>query len=348
MCFMEPLTDRQKQILAAIINHYVQTASPVSSMAIVEKLDCDICSATIRNEMSQLERLGYITHPHTSAGRVPTDKGYRFFADCLLEREVLDPSDETLIAREYRQKVTSIDELIERTSKILSFLSEEAGLVLYPSQQDMVVKDIHLILYGTRRILVVWATTTGLVENRMMDIEDDISEAEFARLNRFLNARLSGKSCGEIVSAARQNWADSEGVPSGSRSAAREVISHVFDDESSRKFCMDGSRFVLKQPEFRGNVSRSRAFFRALETKDVLVEAFRQDFAPGEIRIQIGTEHAQSDMWDCALVTAQYRARTRPLGALGVLGPKRMPYGRVISLVDSVARRLSDALDRLL
>lgn len=334
--------------MTLIVNTYVRTVTPVGSKAIAEKLNYDLSSATVRNEMAELEEFGFIGHPHTSAGRIPTDKGYRYYVSELLEPKAVEPSEATLVAREYRERVRSIEELIERTSKILSFLTEQAGLILYPNHQELVLKRIEVIPYGSRHLLVVWATTTGIVKNKMVDMEEQIPQSDLVRLNAFLNSELSGKRFADIQPHLRESFREAKDSLQQQYVLAQEIISRTLGSEDERRVCLDGSRFVLKQPEFREDSEKARTFFRTLETKEALLEAFRDELSPGEVKVRIGRENSQREMWDCSLVTTHYYFQEKPLGVLGVLGPKRMSYGRVICLVDCVARRLSGVLEELL
>ena len=197
---METLTERQREVLTIIVDTYVRSACPVGSKMVAESCLTNVSSATIRNEMGTLEEYGYITHPHISAGRTPTDKGYRFYVNTLLAEKSIEPPEASLIAREYRQKVKNIEELIERTSKILSFLTEQTGLILYPSQKELVLKRIELIPYGCRHLLVIWATTTGIVQSKMVNMEEEVQSEELIQLTRFLNAELVNKCFDEILS----------------------------------------------------------------------------------------------------------------------------------------------------
>lgn len=342
---MHTITERQKRILGFIVSEYVETANPVGSKALAEKFNQDISSATIRNEMASLERVGLITHPHTSAGRIPTDRGYRLYVDGCLPKQNVDSTYAGLVAHEYRKQVHSVEELIERTSKILSFLTEQAGLVLYPRAEDMILKKIELIPYGDHHLLVVWATTTGMVRNKMLDMKEHIPVSEIIRLNQLLNQELSGKELKEAKSFLIDRLSHVKDSLMASYRVALQIASRAFENQEERRLCVDGSRYVLKQPEFQNNISKARIFFRAVETRDALRQLFDQPFPIHEIRVHIGTENPHQEMWDCAIVTASYSHRNQVLGTLGVLGPKRMPYARVISIVDHVARRLSDVLE---
>ena len=344
---MDQLTLRQQQILALIVTSYIETVAPVGSVVISQKFNRDISSATIRNDMVTLEEAGYITHPHTSAGRIPTDKGYRLYVDSLLKAKAVDPSEAGLIAREYRQRINNIEELIERTSKILSFLTEQAGIVVYPSEQDLVLKKIQLIAYGSSHLIVVVIATNGMVFNKIVNMDEEITEQELIRLNHFLNSELPGCYYREIGLHLDKLFSETKDSLARQFAAVRHLLADAFECEKSRKLSLDGSRFVLKQPEFQGDAIKARLFFKALESRDAFQELFHEQLLPGEVRVKIGSENTHRDIWDCTLVTSQYFFRNQSLGTLGVLGPKRMPYARVISLVHHVAMRLSDAFDQL-
>ncbi len=345
---LDHLSGRQKQILEIIINDFVETASPVGSKTVSDEISFDVSAATIRNEMAYLEEIGLITHPHTSAGRVPTDKGYRYFVDSLnTKNRSVDTSQTGLIAWEYRQKVKSIEELIERTSKLLSFLTEQAGIILSPSQKELVLKRVELIPYSQTHFLVVWVSTTGVVQNKMVEMDEEIPVEELLRLTRFINSELHGRNFSEVTDFLQMKLAAVKDSLFKEYKAAFEIASRIFQASAERRLYLDGSRFVLKQPEFQEDTRKARTFFQILETKQTLREACERDFEPGEVRVQIGSENESEDIWDFTLITTQYRCQNQPLGTLGVLGPKRMPYGRIIPLVDFIARRLSDALDSL-
>jgi len=344
---MNELTERQKTILSVIVTLYTQTVSPVGSKVIADRYLKHTSSATVRNEMAGLEQMGYINHPHTSAGRVPTDKGYRYYVDSLNESRGVDSAEAGLIAREFRQQVKSIEELIERTSKVLSFLTEQAGVVVYPTGAELALKRLQLIPHARHHLLVVLVATTGIVQSKIVDLEEEIPEEDLNRLSQFLNTELSGRLFVDIPAYLSLRFSDMQDAAVRKFQFVRDFIQNVFKSSGERKVYVDGSRFVLKQPEFRSDARKTRLFFRALENKEEFLNVFDEPLEPGEVRVRIGRENLQEEIWDCALVTARYHAQNRPLGALGVLGPKRMPYGRVISLVEHISRRLSDAFEEL-
>ena len=181
----------------------------------------------------------------------------------------------------------------------------------------------------------------------MVEMEEEMPAEELLRLTRLMNRELQGKSFSEISRFLETKLNQTQDLLFKEYRLAFEIASHVFQTENERRLYLDGSRFVLKQPEFQEDTKRARTFFRILETKATLREACEKNFGLNEIRVQISSENESEDIWDYTLITTSYRCQNRTLGALGVLGPKRMPYARIIPLVDLIARRLSDALDSL-
>ncbi len=341
------LSERQKEILAIIVDFYTKTTEPVGSKVVSEHFSTDISSATIRNEMSELESLGFINHPHTSAGRVPTDSGYRFYVDALIKEKSVQAAETSLIAWEYRQKAKSIEELVERTARVLSSMTEQAGWVLFPDFNELVLKQIELIPYGRSHLLVMWASTSGFVQNKMVDMEEEIPMEEVARLNHFLNSELSGKKFSEIPEFLSERLLKVRDSAAILYRIALQIAERALVIEEERKLALDGSRFILRQPEFQAS-EKARLLSRVLETKETLRSAINEPLRAGEIRVRIGKENLPQEIRDCTLVFAPYHCQNQLLGTVGILGPTRMPYAKVISLVDHVARRLTDSIERLI
>jgi len=344
---VEHLTERQQQVLAIIVNRYIETALPVGSKTIAAGFPNAISSATIRNEMVYLESCGLITHPHTSAGRIPTDRGYRLYVDVLPARH-LDPADAGVIAWEFRQRVKSVEDLIERTSHVLAFLTEQASWVLFPDQNELTLKRIDLVPFGQTHILVVWTSTTGMVLHKILPMDEVVSEDEMARLNQFVNLEITGKTLPEVCQYLQTRLAEARDSLHLLYRRAHYIASNVFDLNSERRVCLDGSRYVVKQPEFQSDFEKAKRLFQILEERQTLCEISSHLPELQQVYVRIGHENNQSEIQDCALITSQYYLGHQVMGTLGVLGPKRMPYARVIGIVDHVARRLSSALEELL
>lgn len=345
---VEELRDRQKKLLGMIVDTYVSTVGPVGSKTIAQYFDGKVSPATIRNEMHELEDLGYITHPHTSAGRIPTDKGYRYYVDRLMGKTNLNVQDALRIKQEFESRIESLEELIERTSKILASLTEQAGIILYPSFSSLVLKQIDLIRLSAQHILVVWITESGYVENRVIDLEHQISEAELQRVGVFLNQELSGLPLSQIKSELAQKLGQARDSLYHVYEEACRIVSNSFPERGAPRLLVDGSHFILEQPEFK-SWEKSKNLIKALELRAALLEVIQNgETEHSRVHIQIGMEHHCRDLWDCSFITTQYSVSDRVLGTLGVLGPRRMPYGRLVGLVQHMSETLSGLLGRWL
>ncbi len=340
---MTDLTDRQQDILRIIVSMYVKTITPVGSRTIAKFYQDALSPATVRNEMHDLEEQGYIKQPHTSAGRIPTDQGYRHYVDHLKPENTVPPHVAALVAREYRERMDNIETLFERTSKILSSLSEQAGLVVFPIFEGLTLKRIELTPLGTKYLLVVWVTSNGFVQNKIIS-SNEIPITELERINRMLNEELSGIQMSEV----RDRLIDKLNVQHSLHrlyQSAQTIIQESLPKTQSRRLALEGSRFILDQPEFH-DWEKSRRLFKTLEEKEFLTDLVQTNSQYEGVNVQIGLEHHCEDIWDCSFVTAQYRIHEKVVGSLGVLGPRRMPYERMISLVDYVSRRFSEALEQ--
>lgn len=337
------LTDRQNDILRIIVSLYIKTVAPVSSGTIAKFYHDALSPATVRHEMHDLENQGFIQQPHTSAGRIPTDKGYRQYVDHLMHETTVPPHVAVLVAREYRERMDNVETLFDRTSKILSSLSEQAGLVVFPTCDGLTLKRIELTQLSNKHLLVVWVASNGFVQNKIIDLHS-IPAADLERINRALNEELSGV----FMSQLRDRLTDKLGTQNslhGLYQSAQVIVNESLPTLQTRRLALEGSRFILDQPEFH-DWEKSRRLFKTLEEKEFLTDLVQTNSNREGVHVQIGLEHQCQDIWDCSFVTAQYRVHEQVVGSLGVLGPRRMPYDRVISLVDYMSRRLSEALEQ--
>lgn len=344
------LTNRQNGILKIIVGMYVKTVTPVGSRTISQCYQDALSPATIRNEMHDLEEKGYIKQPHTSAGRIPTDKGYRCYVDSLDTDTSVAPHVASLIAREYRERMDNMETLFERTSKILSSFSEQAGLVVFPMFEGLTLKRIELTALSPKHLLVVWVTSNGFVQDKIISLKEEIPSADLERINRLINEKLSGVLLSEIRSTGVLQYASTEKEDVSNPSmrlykTANRIIADSLPDVHDRRLALEGSRLVLDQPEFH-DWEKSRMLFKTLEAKDFLTDLVETSSHAEGVHVQIGLEHHCENIWDCSFVTAEYRVHQKRMGTLGVLGPRRMPYERVIALVDYVSRRFGEALEQ--
>lgn len=342
---MNDLKQRQKDVLRVIVSTYVKTVNPVGSRTIAKYYQNEFSPATIRNEMHDLEEREYISQPHTSAGRVPTDKGYRYYVDHLMPESKVPVHVAALVAREYRERIDNMEALVERTSKILSTLSEQAGFVVFPVFEELAFKRIELTSLGHSRLLVVWVTHNGFIQDRVIDMKEEIPEVELERISRFLNQELSGRLLAEIEPYLAQKLERATDALRALHRIASLIVRDSFPKTLERKLSVQGSRYILEQPEFK-DWEKSRRLFKILDSKESLIDLCHAKAGSVGVQIQIGSEHHCDDIRDCSLITAQYYVDQKPTGTLGILGPRRMRYDQTISLVDFVSRRFGEWLEK--
>lgn len=255
------------------------------------------------------------------------------------------PHVAALVAREYRDRIDNLETLIERTSQILSSLSEQAGLVVFPTFEELVLKHVEITSLGGRQLLVVWISDKGWVQSQVIDLEETIPAGELARISRFLNQELAGMVLEQIQPYLAAQLKQAQDSLHTLCRMAQTIVCESFPKMKPRRMAIEGSRYVLDQPEFQ-DWEKSRRLFKVLETKDKLSNLVCGDSERAGVQVQIGIEHHCEEIWDCSVVAAQYQINQRTVGAVGVLGPRRMQYERVVSLVDYVSRRFSEVLEQ--
>lgn len=342
---VKELTERQKHILAIIVNAFIETFEPVGSRTISRKYHLEVSPATIRNEMSDLEESGFITHPHTSAGRMPTDLGYRYFIDHLLEPESISPEVACQIKDRFQEQIKWVDELVEKASRLLAGITKQTGIVSYPGMKELFFRRIDLRKFDGSQIWVVWTTTTGFSITQLVDLGGSAEEELLNKIANFFNEELPGFSFSEIPGEIVRRL-----------SARRDSLYRLYEqavligEEVLRRagilrFCVEGSSHILEQPDFQ-DISRTTPIFRTLENREVLLELMKDSAAQDGVQVHVGRENKLSEIWDCSLIAANYKLHGKPAGVLGILGPRRMPYANLISYVDFISKEISSVLER--
>jgi len=334
------LEPRQERILLAVVREYIETAEPVGSAALLQKYALACSSATVRHEMARLEQLGYLVQPHTSAGRVPVDRAYRYYVDRLMEKRIAPPPEAPDIARGYADSEREIEALIDHTRRRLSQLTRYTSLVLGPRLGRSYFKYVQLVGLGPRQVLLVMMTHTGSVVHRVIDLTSAAESVDFNRLTNLLNDRLSGMSMDAIsVDFLRELLEPVQPeivtrLGEATRDLAREYESRVF---------YEGASNLLDQPEFR-DVQKARALLEVLEQETILAEILDKSQPSEGIGVVIGGEHALMPMRECTMITATYCVGGIPMGTLGVIGPTRLQYVRALSIVKCVAESFGQRL----
>ena len=337
-----PLTERERTILRAIVHMFVRHASPVGSRVLSKQLERDLklSAATIRNVMADLEELGYVTHPHTSAGRMPTDKGYRFYVDSLMELESLTP-DETK-----RLNVLTTgprEQLFRDASKILGALSDHLAVVRIPKLRDIIVQRVDLIRLSTDKVLAILALDSDIVQTISIESPAIPADHTVEDVARYLNERLSGRPLRlihEIFPEARQDATEAE--PSLIRLFV-ERVGNLDDLQAGSSVHISGAQQLLQQPEFE-DPERMRSVIELMENEDVIIHVVDRATTNPGVAVRIGNELEEEQLQDYSLVTTTYRVGTAH-GSVSLIGPKRMRYSRMMSLVQIVSDTLHTSLD---
>ena len=346
----EELSRRERRVLEAVIRSYVETAEPAGSRTLSRHFGLGVSPATIRNTMSDLEAKGFLFHPHTSAGRVPTDKAYRAYVDSLLTRPPLPPVDTLRLTEELAASngSSAIESILRRAAQTLGLLTQELGVAVGPRLDRAVLKRLELVRVTSQRLLMVLTLEGGVVRTVFVEMSGEIAESALGSVTAVLNERLGGLSIGQIRASLAVRLRDA-----GADASATELL-NIFVQEGDQLFDAalpgsDGQHVVLgttsvlaEQPEFSA-ADRLRRLLALTETPEALGAAIRRVQAPG-ISITIGAEHDDPRLEEFTLVTAEYQVGALA-GVIGVIGPTRMPYDKVISLVGHTSRLLSDLLD---
>lgn len=340
------LGERGRQVLQAVLFEYTITAEPVGSRQVARKYALGLSAATIRNTMADLEEMGYLGQPHTSAGRVPTDKAYRFYVDSLMGHMPLGRPETLRLQRQVAGPRAEIDELMETTSAQLSALSHYAAVILAPPLQHTRLDRVDLIPVAGDRALVVLATETGWGTSRILTLDESVTGAELREVARILTERYGGLTFQEIRTQLGETAplpADAERILRLAAGLARRIFASLWD----RNLYIGGAMNILDQPEFT-NIAAMKALLRTFEEKRQLIELLtaRASGTDG-VQVVIGSEMPYQEMQETSLVAASYKYRDRVIGVLGVVGPRRMPYAKIVPLVDYTARLVSRRLTRL-
>ncbi len=352
------LDSRAQAVLAAIIKEHLVTGEAVGSRVLSNRFSHGYgwSPATIRSVMVQLEEAGLVEQPHTSAGRIPTDKGYRYYVDNLLGKTRLSKADVNAIQSFFSPSGSdspqSPDRLMEGTSHLLSALSDNVGIVVSPSLAENQLKHIEFVQLSDMRILVILVSTSNIIHNKIIRVEDNLAQDELERTARYLNSEFSGKSLLAIRAETLELMREEKALYDRLLRNAILLCNMSLEGEeaSSAEVYVDGASNILTKPDFV-DVERMRELFRTFEEKSRLVKILNECVSrdqmhfPGEVHVVIGREHATPFMQNCALITAPYRiGSSDSIGTLGVVGPMRIEYSRMMAMVNYMARLIERRL----
>ena len=347
MAFPE-LNERERRVLEAVIQSYVETAEPAGSRTLSRRFGLGVSPATIRNTMSDLEEKGYLFHPHTSAGRVPTDIAYRLYVDSLMRVAPIASSDRDMLAEHLTASGGStIETILRRAAQTLSVLTQELGMAVGPRLDQIVLQRLELVRLSSERLVLVLSLHGGAVRTIFVEVGEQIADNALAEVSVVLNERLAGLTLSEIRSSLAARLRDAKSIVGGHEllNIFVQERESIFDDPLKRdeSLVLGQTSVLAEQPEFASS-DKMRRLLTLTESNEHLTEILRRRHVSPGVSITIGNEHGDPRFENFTIVTSEYRAGSLA-GVIGVIGPTRMPYEKVIAVVTHASRLVSDLLD---
>jgi len=332
------LDKRKKQILQAVIDEYINTAEPVSSATLVKKYGLNYSSATVRNELAELENIGYLDKPHTSAGRVPSEKGYRFYVDELLNDEDISLEEIKYIQSKLSTKVNEIQDLTKIATSTLSEITHYTTVAIGPKTDMQIIEEIKFVLLGTRMLMVVIMTYTGLVKETIIKYDDDITPSQVETLNNLFNSKLKGKPLSKIDKPMEEYILAEITYSIDVIRPIIEQINKIIEEEGN--VYLEGANRAFDLPEFK-SLELVKNFVNVLDEKDIMVDMLNSGIAK-DINVYIGKENDNDKLKDFSIVTFKHSVGDKELGTIGIIGPKRMDYSKVISVMKYISKKMKE------
>ncbi|HJA32398.1 MAG TPA: heat-inducible transcriptional repressor HrcA [Candidatus Eisenbergiella pullicola] len=337
---MMELDERKCKILQAVIRNYLETGEPVGSRTISKYTDLNLSSATIRNEMSDLEEMGYIVQPHTSAGRIPSDKGYRFYVDTMLEEKEREVEELKGLLTEKDEKM---DTLLKRVARVLAANTNYAAMITAPQYRGNKLKFIQLSRVDARQLLTVIVVEGNVIKNTILNVDEALDDETLLKLNILLNTHLNGLSIEEINLAMISDLKQQAGIHSSIVSNVIDAVAEAIKSDEDLKIYTSGANNILKYPELTDNREKASELINVFEEEQALTELVQENLSDENgtgIQVYIGNEMPVKSMKDCSVVTATYELGEGMRGTIGIIGPKRMDYDKVIGTLKTLMNQL--------
>lgn len=332
------LDERKRNILKEIVDEYIATAEPVSSAVIVEKYESNISSATVRNDMAELEKLGYLEKTHASSGRVPSAKGYRMYVDELLKDDNISLEEIKYIQEKLENKADSIEELTKIATTTLSEITHYTTVSVGPKTSGQIIEEIKFVLLGNRMLMGIIVTDTGLVRETIIKFDEDITAEQVDTLNYYFNNKLQGEPI-EKIDASLEEYIFRE------LKYSVKIIRPIIEQmkkliQEEENIYLEGANKSFELPEFK-SLELAKNFVNILDTKELMLDILNTGFAE-DIQIYIGDENDNKDLKDFSVVTFKHSVGDKDLGTIGIIGPKRMNYSKVISVMKYISKKLNE------
>ena len=321
------LDDRKKRVLQAIVEEYINTAEPVSSNALTNNYGLNYSSATIRNEMADLEKKGYLDKTHTSSGRIPSEKGYRYYVDELINDNDISLEEIKYISSKLETKVSEIEDLTKLTATTISEVTHYTTLSIGPKNDEQLIEEIKFVQLGTRMMMAVILTDTGLVKETIIKFDEDITQKQVETVNYMFNQKLKGKSLETIKGPLEEYLMDE-------MTYSVNVIKPII--EQIKKVLAEDEKIYLEG---------AKNFVNVLDTKELMEDMLNSGFAQ-DINVYIGNENEKDELKDFSVVTFKHKVGNKDLGTIGIIGPKRMDYSKVISVMKYISKKLNEKNDQ--
>ena len=334
---------RKMRILEAIVDDYILTASPVGSRTLSKRSDIELSPATIRNEMSDLTELGFLEQPHTSAGRVPNEKAYRLYVNAIMDSARLTDDEAEYIRSHLNTRVSEVGEVIKQTARMLSGITKYTSVVLTPQMKRARLKQISLISVTDGSALAVIVTNSGSTINSMLDVPKGITQEQLEKLSALMNKRLVGYRMEDIRKTLLPMLQEEVGEQA---EAVMDMLSGISDDIERQDVEVVGAVNMLNYPEY-SDVAKAQSFLKEVESGDYIRQVRTTDDGL-ELTVRIGKENDNPELKDCSLITVSYNVCGEKVGSMGVIGPTRMDYGKVVAVLKCMSESLSSVLSDML
>lgn len=336
------IDERKIKVLQAIINDYIMTGEPVGSRTIAKKYDLGVGPATIRNEMADLEELGYLEQPHTSAGRIPSNKGYRLYVDSLMEIDPLTIQEELRI-KEYiiNSALYEVDKIVKQASTLLSELTNLTCIVQTPSVRKSYIKSIQLLVIDNHNLVLVVVAQSGLIKNHRIRVAETPTQNEIQRINETLGVRLKNLTIEEInlevINSLKIELTGYDQI----FNAMLPALYDTLNESDTAEVLVEGTTNIFNYPEYN-DIDKAKQILSLLNNKDSVIELLEQS---GEITVKIGEENFFPEARECSVISAEYSLNGSPIGTIGLIGPRRINYSKVIAIMAQVMKELNKSLN---
>lgn len=336
---MRDINHRSRKILHAVVSEYLQTGEAVGSRKVTRRHGIDLSPATVRNVMADLEEMGLLSQPHTSAGRVPTEGGLRFFIDSLLKVRGLSPREKESIRERWDVESGGVEEVMQRTSRVLSDITQYAGIVLAPNPAAQRLRQIEFVPLSDRRFLCIMVTQEGHIENKLVKVDFDLPASQLETAHRYLNELLGGLTLQEVRRRVLAELGEEKNTYDTLVASALRLSQAAVEVPSEAQIIVSGKANLLAgaRPADEEQLSRMRGLLAALEEKELIVRLLDETMSSERVQVFLGAETAHEALGGSSVVAVPYGPDEQPLGAIAVIGPTRMNYGKVMSVVDFTA-----------